>query len=353
MNRRKTKEIKVGEIKIGGKNPIVIQSMTNTKTADVNSTVRQITKLKEVGCQIVRLAVPDVASAKAISEIKRLTNIPLVADIHFDHKLALLAIENGVDKVRINPGNIGKKEYVTAVVEKAKDGSIPIRIGVNSGSLPQDLSVRDDISTAEKMVRAALREVEILEKLDFNDICISLKSSDVVTTIEAYTKISEKLDYPLHLGVTEAGLLQAGTVKSALGIGTLLYKGIGDTIRVSLTSDPINEVEVAYEILHSLNLPTNKVKTEVVSCPTCGRCDVDIESLSQKVLERLKDYKSDIKVAVMGCVVNGPGEAKDADVGIAGGKSKGIVFSKGHILKTVPTGQLLDELFKEIDKIER
>ncbi|WP_350345127.1 flavodoxin-dependent (E)-4-hydroxy-3-methylbut-2-enyl-diphosphate synthase [Proteinivorax tanatarense] len=352
MKRKEKKVIQVGKLKIGGDNPIVIQSMTNTKTCDIESTVNQIKQLTEVGCQVVRLAIPDLKSAMAIADIKKHVEIPLVADIHFDYKLALAAIENGIDKVRINPGNIGRRDSVVRVIEKAKKNSVPIRIGVNSGSLSKDLVDRKDISTSEKMVIAAQREVEVLESLDFIDICISLKSSDVITTIEAYTKLSQKLPYPLHLGVTEAGLYKSGTVKSAIGIGTLLYNGIGDTIRVSLTGDPVQEVEVAYEIIHSLNLSTSKTKTEVISCPTCGRCDVDIENLSKKVMEKLKHNKNNIKVAVMGCVVNGPGEAKEADLGIAGGKEKGIIFSKGKVIKTVPNAALLDELCVEIDKLE-
>lgn len=345
-NRKTTREIRVGSVKIGNKHPVVIQSMTNTKTENVEETVKQIKDLQDKGCQIVRIAVPTLAAAKNIAQIKSQVNIPLVADIHFDYKLALVAMENGIDKVRINPGNIGSKENIIKVVTLAKEKGIPIRIGINGGSLPKDILEKyDNRPSAEAMVDAALREVALLEELDFKDICISIKSSDVLETIKGYTLLSEKVDYPLHLGITEAGLKDVGTVKSSIGLGVLLYNGIGDTIRVSLTGDPTQEIDVAYNILKSLKLPISIQRSEVISCPTCGRCDVGLENLAIQVTERLKEFKTPIKVAVMGCVVNGPGEAKECDYGIAGGKGKGVIFKKGSILKTVPEEHLVEELF--------
>lgn len=350
-NRLSTREIQVGSIKIGNSNPIVIQSMTNTKTENIEATVKQIKALQARGCQIVRLAVPTIEAAQNIKEIKRQVSIPLVADIHFDYNLALIAMENGIDKVRINPGNIGPKENIIKVVTMAKQKNIPIRIGINGGSLPKDILEKyNHKPVAEAMVEAAMREITLLEEHDFTQICISIKSSDVLETIKGYTLLSQKVNYPLHLGITEAGLKDVGTVKSSIGLGILLYNGIGDTIRVSLTGDPIEEIDVAYNILSSLKLPTSIQKAEVISCPTCGRCEVSLENLATKVTEGLKGYNIPIKVAVMGCVVNGPGEAKECDYGIAGGKGKGVIFKKGDILKTVPESMLLKELFSEIEK---
>ncbi|MGL5647159.1 MAG: flavodoxin-dependent (E)-4-hydroxy-3-methylbut-2-enyl-diphosphate synthase [Clostridium sp.] len=349
MERRKTKVVKIGELKIGGDNPVVIQSMTNTDTRDVQKTLEQINKLVNEGCQMVRCAVPDMKAAEAIKEIVLKSPVPIVADIHFDYRLALKVIENGISKLRINPGNIGSIDRVKEVVTKAKEKNIPIRIGVNSGSLEKDILERDGKPTAKGLVESALRHVKILEDLEFYDIIISIKSSDVRMMIEAYRLMSEKVDYPLHLGVTESGTKFKGTIKSSVGIGTLLAEGIGDTIRVSLTSDPLDEIEVAKELLQALGLYENGI--QFISCPTCGRTEIKLIEIAEEVERRLKGSKKKIKVAVMGCVVNGPGEAREADIGIAGGKGVGIIFRKGEIIKKVKEEELVEELLKEIESL--
>ncbi|WP_294351805.1 flavodoxin-dependent (E)-4-hydroxy-3-methylbut-2-enyl-diphosphate synthase [uncultured Clostridium sp.] len=349
MERRKTRKLRVGKVFVGGDSEITIQSMTNTDTRDAEKTLKQIRMLYNAGCQIIRCAVPDIKAAESLKEITKNSPIPVVADIHFDYRLALKAIENGVDALRINPGNIGSEERVRLVAEAAKAKNIPIRIGVNSGSLEKDILERDGKVTAEGLVESALRHVRILEKLDFYDIVISIKSSDVKMMIEAYRLISEKCDYPLHLGVTESGTKERGTIKSSVGIGTLLAEGIGDTLRVSLTSDPIEEIKVAKEILRSLGL--RKGGLEFVSCPTCGRTQIDLIGIANAVEKKLENINKDIKVAVMGCVVNGPGEAREADIGIAGGKGEGIIFKKGKVIKKVKEEELITELMKEIDAL--
>ncbi|MCG0275026.1 MAG: flavodoxin-dependent (E)-4-hydroxy-3-methylbut-2-enyl-diphosphate synthase [Thermosediminibacteraceae bacterium] len=346
MKRRPTKKVYVGDIYIGGDSPVTVQSMTNTKTHDVKATVNQILALEEAGCDIVRVAVPDMEAAKAIAEIKKNIHIPLVADIHFDYRLALEAIKNGADKVRINPGNIGGLERIKKVVKAARERNIPIRIGVNSGSLEKDILEKYGSPSAEALVESALRHVNILEGLDFNDIIISIKSSDVLTTVKAYEMLAKKVDYPFHLGVTEAGTIFSGTIKSAIGLGILLYEGIGDTIRVSLTGDPVEEVRVGKEILKSLNLIESGVN--LISCPTCGRCQINLIGIAREVEKKLTGIKEPITVAVMGCIVNGPGEAREADIGIAGGNGKVAVFKKGRIFKTVPESEAVDVLISEI-----
>ncbi len=348
MQRRLTQKILVGNVPIGGGAPVTVQSMTNTDTRDVKATVCQIHRLEEAGCEIVRVAVPDQAAAKALAQIKRQIAIPLVADIHFDYRLALSAVEARVDKLRINPGNIGSQERIEAVVKAASERKIPIRIGVNSGSLEKELLQKYGWPTAEAVVESALRHVAILEKLGFEEIVISLKSSDVPVTIRAYELISEKVSYPLHLGITEAGTLKTGSIRSAVGIGTVLAQGIGDTIRVSLTSDPVEEVEVGFEILKSLGL--RRRGPTVISCPTCGRAQIDLIPLAEEVERRVKSIEKPLKIAVMGCVVNGPGEAKQADFGIAGGKGDGLVFKHGKVIKKVKETQLVDALLEEIEK---
>ncbi len=349
MNRKITRIVNVGGIKIGGEEPVVIQSMTNTDTRDVEKTLEQIDKLVNEGCQIVRCAVPDMEACEALKEITKRSKVPIVADIHFDYRLALKAIDNGVAKLRINPGNIGSIDRVKAVVEKAKEKNIPIRIGVNSGSLEKDILERDGRPTAKGLVESALRHVKILEDLNFYDIVISIKSSNVPMMIESYRLISEKCNYPLHLGVTESGTVFKGTIKSSIGIGTLLAEGIGNTIRVSLTSDPVEEIKVAKEILRALGY--TKEGIEFVSCPTCGRTEIDLIKIAEEVEEKLKNTNKNIKVAVMGCVVNGPGEAREADIGIAGGKGFGIIFKKGQIVKKVKEEDLVSELIKEIESL--
>lgn len=343
-----TKKIKIGNCVIGGGSPIAIQSMCNTRTSDVAATVEQILALEEVGCDIIRVAVPDEASAEAISQIKKQIHIPLVADIHFDYRLALKSIQNGVDKVRINPGNIGSEEGVRLVAESAKAHGVPIRIGVNTGSIEKDLLQKYG-PTPEAMVISAQKHIDMLTKYDFDDIVISLKASDVNKTIDVYRLMSEKCPYPLHLGVTEAGTFLGGTVKSAIGIGSLLKDGIGDTIRVSLTDDPVKEVIVAKEILKALGLK-NDLPT-FISCPTCGRTNIGLIPLAKRVEEYLNTVNKPIIVAVMGCAVNGPGEAREADIGIAGGKGEGLIFKKGEIIKKVPEENLFDELVKEINRM--
>ncbi len=350
IKRRMTRQISIGNVKIGGGAPISVQSMTNTKTTDTEATVAQIKALQNAGCDLVRLAVPDMAAAKNIANIKSRVNIPLIADIHFDYRLALTAIEQGIDALRINPGNIGSEERVQAVVTAAKAKHIPIRIGVNAGSLDKKLLAKYGKVTAEALVESAMQHVHILEKLDFHDIKISLKAHDVPLTIDAYRLMSKTVDYPLHLGITEAGTVNTGIIKSAVGIGALLAEGIGDTFRISLTGDPVNEVKVANEILKSLNL--KEYGPTLISCPTCGRCNIDLPSIAEKVEKRLSDISKPIQVAVMGCVVNGPGEARDADIGIAGGKGEGLVFRKGEIIAKVSEDKLVDALFEELDKIK-
>jgi len=345
IKRRKTKVIKIGNVKIGGSNPVAVQSMTNTDTRDAKATIKQIKELEKAGCEIIRVAVPDEKAAKAIKAIKKEIKIPLVADIHFDYKLALEAIRARADKIRINPGNIGSKDKVKEVVKACQKKKIPIRIGVNIGSLKPEL-VRKYGRTSKAMVKSALENIKILEDLNFKDIVVSLKASDVLRTIEAYRLLSKKVDYPLHLGITEAGTPKSGIIKSAIGLGILLEEGIGDTIRVSLTDNPEEEVKVAWEILKALNL--RERGPVLVSCPTCGRTEIDLIKLANKVEQELVKIKKPIKVAVMGCVVNGPGEASEADIGIAGGKRAGVLFKKGKVIKTLPESKLLTELLKQI-----
>lgn len=344
---RDSKVIKIGNIFIGGGNDIIIQSMTNTPTTDVEKTVNQIKKLQEEGCQLVRVTVNTEEAAKKIKEIKERIDIPLVADIHFDYRLAILAIENGIDKLRINPGNIGSDEKVEIVVKKAMERGVPIRIGVNSGSLEKSILEKYGKPTSDAMVESALYHMRLLEKFNFTDIVISLKSSNVKMMVEAYRKLSKLCNYPLHLGVTEAGTAFQGTVKSAIGIGSLLVDGIGDTIRVSLTEDPVEEIKVAKEILKVLGL--KEVGVEIVSCPTCGRTEIDLIGLAHQVEKEFEKVDKKIKIAVMGCVVNGPGEAKEADYGVAGGKGVGVLFKKGEIIKKVNEGDILKELKKLIE----
>ncbi len=349
IKRKKTRVVKIGNVSVGGDNPIAIQSMCNTKTADVNATVKQIIDLENEGCEIIRVAVPDMAAAEALGEIKRRIHIPLVADIHFDYRLALKAIEMGIDKLRINPGNIGGEDRVKAVVEAAKARNIPIRIGVNSGSLEKDILEKYGEVTPEGLVESAMRHVKILEKLDFYDIVISIKASNVPFSLRTYSLLSEEVDYPIHLGITESGTEWSGTIKSAVGIGAILAMGIGDTIRVSLTGDPIEEVRVEKAILKDLGL--RKFGVEFVSCPTCGRTCIDLIGLANKVEKLCSNINKDIKVAVMGCAVNGPGEAREADIGIAGGKGYGLIFKKGEIVKKLPESELLNALMEEIEKL--
>ncbi len=346
VKRENTKEILVGNVKIGGGNPVVIQSMTNTSTKDVDATVKQILALEAEGCEIVRVAVPDVESAESIKDIKKRINIPLVADIHFDYRLAILAIENGVDKIRINPGNIGKIENIKKVVDVAKERNIPIRVGVNSGSLESELIEKYGGVTPAGLVESALNNAKIIEDLGYDNIILSLKASNVPFALEAYEKVAEKTNYPLHVGITEAGTLYKGNIKSAVGLGAILSRGIGDTIRVSLTGDPVEEIKSAKEVLQSLGLRTFGI--EYISCPTCGRTEVDLIGIANEVEEKTKNLKRDIKIAVMGCVVNGPGEAKEADYGIAGGKGVGIIFKKGVLVKKVEESELVSELINFI-----
>ena len=347
IKRRKSKEIIIGNVKIGNNNPISVQSMCNTDTRNIEQTIGQINKLSQAGCELVRLAVLNKDAADAIKDLVKLSPVPLIADIHFDYRLAIQCINNGISALRLNPGNIGNSENVKKVVTLAKQQNIPIRIGVNAGSLEKEL-IEKDIPLAEKMVESALKHIKILEDLDFDKIKVSLKSSDVITTIEAYRLIAQKVEYPLHLGVTEAGTLKGGLIKSAVGLGTLLAEGIGDTIRVSLTEDPVEEVSAGFEILKSLKLRERGVN--FVSCPTCGRTQIDLISLAKKVEERFKNLDKNITIATMGCAVNGPGEARHADFGIAGGIGEGYVFKKGEIIAKVPESQLLDKLEEIIIK---
>lgn len=346
MYREHTKTIKIGNQVIGGGHPVLIQSMTNTKTEDVAAMVAQILTLEKAGCQIIRCAVPTMEAARALGEIKKQIHIPLVADIHFDYKLAIAAMENGADKIRINPGNIGSRERIQAVVDVAKERQIPIRVGVNSGSLEKELVEKYHGVTAEGLVESALDKVKIIEDMGYDQLVISIKSSDVLMCAKAHELIAQKTNYPLHVGITEAGTLFSGNIKSAVGLGIILYQGIGDTIRVSLTGDPSEEVKSAKRILKTLGLRNGGI--EVVSCPTCGRTQIDLIGLANKVEDMVQDIPLDIKVAVMGCVVNGPGEAKEADIGIAGGKGVGLLIKKGEIIKKVPEDQLLETLRDEL-----
>ncbi len=345
IQRRISKQIQIGNVKIGGDAPISVQSMTNTDTRDVEATLKQIYNLSEQGCELVRLAILNPDAAEAVKEIKKKSPLPLIADIHFDYRLAIRCIENGIDALRINPGNIGKEEHTKKVVELAKINDVPIRIGINGGSLEKEFE-QMDIPLAEKMVMSAMRHVKILEDNNFDKIKISLKSSDVLTTIEAYRLIANKVDYPLHLGVTEAGTYTGGIIKSAVGLGTLLAKGIGDTIRVSLTDSPIEEVKAGFLILKSLGL--RKRGINFVSCPTCGRTQIDLISLAKEVEKKLENFDKPLTIAVMGCAVNGPGEAKHADYGIAGGIKEGYIFKKGEIIKRLPEEKLVDEFINLI-----
>ena len=349
MERRLTRQLEVGKVKVGGTAPIAVQSMTNTKTSDPVATLEQINRLAEAGCDIVRCAVPDMVAAEGLKTIVAESPIPVIADIHFDYKLALAAIEAGVDGLRLNPGNIGGNDRVAAVVEAAKKRNIPIRIGVNAGSLPKDLLEKYGHPTPEALVEAAWRHIRILEEMDYKNIKISLKAHDVPLTLAAYRLMASQCDYPLHVGITEAGTVNSGIIKSAVGIGTLLAEGIGDTIRVSLTGDPVREVKVGFEILKSLGL--REYGPTLISCPTCGRTQINLEKLALEVEKRLAEISEPITVAVMGCVVNGPGEAREADVGIAGGINEGLIFRKGEVLKKVAEADIIDELFAEIDKI--
>lgn len=348
--RHKTRMVRIGDVAIGGENPIRIQSMCNTKTEDVEATVAQIRALTAAGCEIVRVAVPTVAAAEAIGEIRRQIKIPLVADIHFDYRLALAAMEHGADKIRINPGNIGEDWKLREVVNAAKERNIPIRVGVNSGSLEKDLLQKYGGVTAEGIVESALEKVRRIEELGYENLVISIKSSDVLMCIKAHELLAAETDYPLHIGITEAGTLLRGTVKSAVGLGVILYEGIGDTIRVSLTGDPLEEIKAAREILKSLGL--RKGGVEVVSCPTCGRTEIDLIGLANRVESLVERYSDlDVRVAVMGCVVNGPGEAREADFGVAGGKGAGVLIRKGEVIRTMPEAELLPALEAELQRI--
>ena len=346
MYREHTKVIQIGDRKIGGGNPVLIQSMTNTRTEDVEATVRQILALEAAGCEIIRCTVPTQEAAEAIREIKKQIHIPLVADIHFDYKMAIAAMENGADKIRINPGNIGGAEKIKAVVDVAKARKIPIRVGVNSGSLEKELVEKYHGVTAQGLVESALDKVKIIEDLGYDNLVISIKSSDVMMCVKAHELLAEQTNYPLHVGITEAGTVYSGNIKSAVGLGIILYEGIGDTIRVSLTGDPLEEIKSAKRILKTFGL--RKGGIEVVSCPTCGRTRIDLIGLANQVEDMVQDIPLDIKVAVMGCVVNGPGEAKEADIGIAGGKGEGLLIKKGEIVKKVPEDQLLEVLREEL-----
>jgi (E)-4-hydroxy-3-methylbut-2-enyl-diphosphate synthase len=350
ISRRKSREISVGTVKIGGDAPIAVQSMTNTFTHDVPATVKLIHRLETAGCEIVRVAVPDMQAAEAIRSVKQQIHIPLIADVHFDYRLALAAIEAGADGLRINPGNIGQDNKVKAVADLAREYGLPIRVGVNAGSLPKDL-VKEYGVTPEAMVKGALRHVELLHSFDFHDIKISIKASDVLVTLEAYRMLAARTDLPLHVGVTEAGTLYSGTVKSALGIGMLLYEGIGDTLRVSLTRDPVDEVRVGYEILKALKI--RQRGPEIISCPTCGRTRINLFKIVDQVESALINSTIPIQIAIMGCVVNGPGEAREADIGIAGGEGQGILFKKGQVIKKIREEDLVKVLLEEVKKVAK
>lgn len=349
ISRANTRPVRVGNLTIGGSDELFIQSMTTTKTHDVEATVEEILRLEEAGCQIVRVACPDERAAYSIGAIKKQINIPLVVDIHFDYKLALIAIEQGADKIRINPGNIGRQAKVEAVVNAAKAKGIPIRIGVNAGSLEKKILEKYGYPTADGMVESALHHIKILEDLDFHDIIVSLKASDVNLAVEAYKKAAAAFDYPLHLGITESGTLFAGSIKSSAGLGTLLSAGIGNTLRVSLSADPVQEVKVARELLKVFGLSSNAAT--LISCPTCGRIEIDLISIANEVEEYISHIKAPLKVAVLGCAVNGPGEAREADIGIAGARGEGLLFMKGEIVRKVPEATMVDELKIEIDKL--
>ena len=349
--RKKTRVIQIGDRKIGKDMPILIQSMCNTKTEDEASTVEQILRLEEAGCDIIRVAVPTMEAAAAIKNIKKRIHIPLVADIHFDYRLALEAIKSGCDKIRINPGNIGSKERIRQVVDACKERNIPIRVGVNSGSLEKNLIEKYGSVTAKGIVESALDKVRIIEDMDYNNLVISIKSSDVLMSVKAHELISEKTDYPLHIGITESGTVKRGMIKSSLGLGIILYQGIGDTVRVSLTGDPIEEIFAAKLILNNLGLRRGGI--EVVSCPTCGRTNIDLIGLAERVEKLVEEYDLDIKVAVMGCVVNGPGEAKEADIGIAGGIGEGLLIKKGKVVKKLSENELLPALKAELDILSK
>ena len=348
IQRKNTRVVNIGGVLIGGNNPIAIQSMTNTKTEDVSASVNQILRLEEAGCEIIRCAVPTMEAAEAIGEIKKRVHIPVVADIHFDYRLAIAAMENGVDKIRINPGNIGSPERIKAVVDAAKERNIPIRVGVNSGSLEKNLVEKYGGVTAEGIVESALDKVKIIEDMGYDNLVISIKSSDVMMCVKAHELISEKTDYPLHVGITESGTVMTGSIKSAVGLGLILGQGIGDTIRVSLTGDPVEEIKAAKTILKTLGIRQSGI--EIVSCPTCGRTSIDLIGLAQKVEKLAADYDNlNLKLAVMGCVVNGPGEAREADLGVAGGKGEGILIKKGEVVKKMPEAELLSALKYELD----
>lgn len=342
----KTREISIGDVTIGGGNPVAVQSMTNTKTEDAGATAAQIHRLEQAGCDIVRVAVPTMEAAEEIAQIKRQVSVPVVADIHFDYRLAIAAVMHGADKIRINPGNIGSRERIQAVVDKCRERDIPIRVGVNSGSLEKHLLEKYGGVTPEALVESALDQVHIIEGMGYENLVISIKSSDVLQGIRAHELIAAKTDYPLHVGITESGTVMAGSIKSAVGIGNILYQGIGDTIRVSLTGDPVEEVKAANLILKSLGLKKGGIS--VVSCPTCGRTQIDLIGLATRVEEMVQDFDLDIKVAVMGCVVNGPGEAREADLGIAGGIGEGLLIRKGEVIRKVPEDELLEALRQEL-----
>jgi (E)-4-hydroxy-3-methylbut-2-enyl-diphosphate synthase len=348
--RRETRQISIGNVKVGGGAPITVQSMTKTDTRDIRATIEEIRKLEDAGCDIVRLAVPDMEAAKALGHIRKQVGIPMVSDIHFDYNLALEAIDQGVDGMRINPGNIGSRARIKAVVDAVKERNIPIRIGVNSGSLEKDILKKYGSPTAEALAESALRHVHILEDMDFRDMKISVKSTDVMKMIESYRIIADRTDYPLHLGVTEAGTIKMGTIKSSVGIGTLLAEGIGDTIRVSLTGDPVEEVSVGIAILRSLGWRKNGI--EIVSCPGCGRLEIDLMKLVREAELRIRniDLPRPVKVAILGCVVNGPGEASEADIGVAGGRGKGMLYKDGRLIRSCKENQLVDELVKELEQ---
>ncbi len=342
----KTREISIGDVTIGGGNPVAVQSMTNTKTEDAGATAAQIHRLEQAGCDIVRVAVPTMEAAEAIAQIKRQVSVPVVADIHFDYSLAIAAVSHGADKIRINPGNIGSQERIQAVVDKCRERNVPIRVGVNSGSLEKHLLEKYGGVTPEALVESALDQVRIIEGMAYENLVISIKSSDVLQGIRAHERIASETDYPLHVGITESGTVMSGSIKSAVGIGNILYQGIGDTIRVSLTGDPVEEVKAAHLILKSLGLKKGGIS--VVSCPTCGRTQIDLIGLATRVEEMVQDFDLDIKVAVMGCVVNGPGEAREADLGIAGGIGEGLLIRKGEVIRKVPEDELLEALRQEL-----
>ena len=350
INRRQTRQIHVGEVPIGGNAPIAVQSMTNTDTRNIPATISQIIQLEQAGCEIIRVAVPDNEAAQAISAIKQGIHIPLIADIHFDYRLAVASAKSGADGLRINPGNIGSRKKIQAVVAAAKDAAIPIRVGVNAGSLEKDIYSRHGAATAEALVESALRQIELMGELEFDQLKLAIKSTDVPQTVSAYRQLAEKTDFPLHVGITEAGGLYAGIVKSAMGIGMLLAEGIGDTLRVSLTRDPVEEVRVGFEILKALDI--RRRGPEIISCPTCGRCQFDLFSLAEAAEKALMTRTTPIKIAIMGCPVNGPGEAKAADLGIAGGKENGVLFKRGKVVRKIPQAELLSALLKEVDKFE-